>query len=131
MTLTWADPETLIGDWLKDLGHHVRIDPHLRADSWANAPVTHVQRSPGFGGLALTLDDPLFDFDTYAARADHAREEAGKLWAAMTLQLPRTTLPGGIFVTKVEATPPCWAPASGVYRRTAAYRVILHGVLSS
>lgn len=131
MSLAWADPETLISDWLAARGHQVRIDPNMPANAWARAPITQIQRSPGFGGLALTLDDPLFDFDTYAARADHARDEAGRLWAAMTLQLPKTTFANGIFVTKVEATPPCWAPASGVYRRTAAYRVVLHGFVAT
>ncbi len=127
---SYADPELLLGAWLEARGHNVFVDPNLPANAWAQAPITHIQRSPGFGGMPLTLDDPLFDFDTYAGRADHASTEAGKLWTAMTLALPGATLAGGIFVKKVEATPPCWAPASGVHRRTAAYRVILHGLIT-
>jgi hypothetical protein len=128
---TYADPELLISTWLHTRGHLVRADPHLRSDSWTRAPITHIQRTPGYGGLALTLDDPLLDFDTYAGQAATARDESNALWAVMTLELPKTTLPGGIFVMKVDATPPCWAPATnGAYRRTAAYRVILHGLIS-
>jgi hypothetical protein len=47
----------------------------------------------------------------------------------MVFVLPRTTLPGGIFVKRVQASPPRWAPDPQIYRRTATYRVLLHGVI--
>ena len=69
--------------------------------------------------------------DTYAKVADHARQTAHDVWTAMVLTLPLVTLPGGIFVTACKAlSPPSWAPDPSVYRRTAAYRVILHGFVS-
>jgi len=128
---SYADPELLITGWLKARGHHVRADPHLPANSWAKAPITHIQRGQGFGGLALTLDDVLLDFDTYSAKAETAREEAHALWGVMTFELPHATLPGNIFVTTTSVqTAPLWTPSTnGVYRRTAAYRVVLHGVV--
>lgn len=127
---SWADPEILVGEWLRDaVPCKVWLDPNPPAAHWNLAAWAWVQRAQGGDTLALTLDDVLLDIDVYAAEADHARNLANDIWAAMTLRLPRHTFPNGYFVTSCRAfTPPCWAP-DPKYRRTAAYSVILHGVL--
>lgn len=127
----YGDPELLIAGWIvSELGIACRADPNLRPDSWAMAPVAHVQRGQGAGRLALTLDDCTLDVDVYSSVAAHARETAQRIWVAMTLELPLTTFENGIFVTHVSATTaPCWAPDPSAFRRTAAYRVILHGLI--
>lgn len=128
----YADPELLVAQWLKDtLGIHVRADPDLPADWLFDAPITHVQRGQGLGAAPLSLDDVTLDVDTYAANADHARKVAGDIWSAIILQLPLTTFDNGILVKHASATTPAmWAPDPKVYRRTAAYRVILHGFVT-
>lgn len=126
----YAEPELLISAWLNQTtGMKVFADPKLPGNMHFTAAFNHLQRAPGTDDLALSLDEPLFDVDTYAAEADHARTAAHQIWQAMVFQLPRTTLPGGIFVKRVKASPPCWAPDPQVYRRTASYRVLLHGVI--
>lgn len=126
----WADPEVMVGEWLKDLlGVKVWLDPKPPSDRWATAAWLWVQRGQGGDNLPLTLDDVLLDCDAYAANADHARNLGQQVWAAMTVQLPKHTFSNGIFVHSVSAqTRPCWAP-DPQFRRTAAYRVILHGVI--
>jgi hypothetical protein len=125
----YADPELLIATWLHDtLDIKVWADPRLDPNWNFKAPVAHVQRGSGLGTPALSLDDVTLDVDVYAAVADHARKAAADIWAALTLQLPLTTFPNGVLVKLVNViAPPAWAPDPGVYRRTAAYRVILHG----
>lgn len=133
MALDYGDPELLVCDWIvTTLEIPCRADPDLRADWWANAPVAHVQRSAGFGGLALTLDDPILDIDVYAAEAVHARDAAHRIWVAMTLQLPLHTFqPSGVFVKRVSATPPAWRPDPSAYRRGASYSLVLHNLVVS
>jgi hypothetical protein len=128
----YADPEKLIADWLCELLEiKTWIDPIPQANWWGQAPIAHVQRGRGLGAVPLSLDDVTLDIDTYAANADHARKTASDIWAAMTLQLPLVTLPGGLLVKLSQAiTPPLWAPDPKVFRRTAAYRVILHGFVT-
>jgi hypothetical protein len=128
---SYADPELLVGRWINtELGVKVCVDPRLPHNAWATAPIAHIQRGAGFGAAALTLDDVTLDVDVYSAVADHARETAAEIWAAMTLQLPRLTLPGSIFVKKVECPmPPIWAPDPKIFRRSASYRLVLHGLL--
>jgi hypothetical protein len=125
----YADPELLVATWLRDLLNiKAYADPRLPDNSWATAPIAHVQRGAGSGGLALSLDDVTLDVDVYSAVADHARETAARIWSAMALQLPLTTFPNGIFCTGTSViTAPFWAPDPKIYRRTSAYRVILHG----
>lgn len=124
----YSDPEMVIGDWLRTtLNVKVWCDPRPPDNRWITAPWVWVQRGQGGGGLALSLDDVLLDCDSYAANADHARELGQKVWAAMTLQLPRTTFDNGLFCTaSTTFSAPSWAP-DPKYRRAAAYRVILHG----
>lgn len=127
------DPETLIATWLKTaiVGLKVWADPRLPPNERFTAPITHLQRAPSLGASPLTLDDVQLDADTYAAEADHARDVAGKVWKALLLDLPLTTLPGGIFVKHVSVpSPPRWTPDPKVYRRSASYRVVLHGYLA-
>lgn len=126
----YADPERLIGDWIRDtLEIKVWEDPKPPADKWINAPIAHVQRSPGGDDLAITLDDALLDVHVYAAVADHARDTANRIWSAMVFQLPKTTFGNGVFVTSATAVMrPVWTP-DPKYRRSATYRVILHGVI--
>lgn len=127
----YADPELLVGDWIRDtLGIVVREDPNLRHDSWSLAPVAHIQRSPGGFGAPLTIDDVLLDVDVYAATADHARATAGRIWAAVTLDLPLHTFSNGAFVKAATVqTAPFWGPITKGFRRSATYRVILHGLV--
>jgi len=128
----YADPEMLISTWLGDhLGIKTWCDPVLPPTWRFDAPIAHVQRGPGVETPRLTLDDVTLDIDVYAADAQHARDTAGRVWSAMILDLPTLTLPGSIFVKYCSATTqPMWAPDPSVYRRTAAYRVILHGYLA-
>ncbi len=127
---SYADPELLIADWLRDLlDIKTWADPDLPSNYSFQAPIAHVQRGAG-GTAPLTLDDITLDIDVYAARTDHARNTAADIWAAMTLQLPRTTFANGAFVTLAQAiTAPMWAPATGVKRRTAAYRIVMHSLI--
>lgn len=126
----YADPELLIAEWLKTtLGDKTKVwrDPKPPKDGWITAPWVWVQRGQGGGGLALSLDDVLLDCDSYAGTADDARDLGQRVWALMTLQLPKTTFGNGVFCTSSTAfSPPSWAP-DPKYRRAAAYRVILHG----
>lgn len=126
----YADPELLIAEWLHaQVGCKVWRDPRLPGDWKFTAPITHLQRAQGGGEPALTLDDVLLDVDVYAANADHARETAHAIWTAMTFSLPLTTFDNGVFVKYCAATArPVWTFDASVYRRTAAYRVILHGL---
>lgn len=128
----YADPETSISAWLHDLlTIKTWADPILPSTWRFEAPVAHVQRGQGLGIVPLSLDDVTLDVDVYAANADHARKTAADVWAAMTLQLPLVTLPGGPLVKLSKAiTPPLWAPDPKVFRRTAAYRVVLHGFVA-
>ena len=127
----YADPELLISTWLHTtLQIKTWSDPDLPSTWRFEAPVAHVQRGQG-GGAPLTLDDVLLDVDVYAANADHARNTAADIWAAMTLTLPLTTFPGGAFVKLSQAvTPPFWAPDPKVHRRSASYRVLLHALVN-
>lgn len=129
----YADPETLLADWLHtQLGIKAWADPNL-PDNWRfTAPIAHIQRGAGIGAAPLSLDDVTLDVDVYAANADHARDTAAGIWSAMVFTLPLTTFPNGIFVKSSSATmQPIWAPDPKIYRRSATYRVILHGVISS
>lgn len=128
-----GDPELLIARWINtELGITCRADPDLRPDWWADAPLAHVQRGQGAGEAPLSLDDVTLDVNVYAKVADHARDAAHRIWAAMTLQLPLTTFqPSGLFVKHCSATtPPFWAPDPDSYRRAATYRIILHGFVN-
>ncbi len=127
----YADPEILIGTWLHaQTGLKVYVDRDFNGNERSLAAVAHLQRAPGSDDVALSLDDVLLDIDVYAADSDHARNAANTIWSAMTFQLPRTTFDNGVFVTRsVAVTRPCWAPDPTLKRRTAAYRVILHGIV--
>ena len=126
----YADPELILADWIRDtLSVKVWADPKPPADRWINAPWVWVQRGQAPNGLALTLDDVLLDCDSYAAVADHARDLGQRVRNAMMLTLPLTTFPNGLFVKRVSTeSAPAWAPDPG-FRRAAAYRVILHGLI--
>lgn len=130
--MQYADPERLIGDWIRDtLDIKVWEDPDPPADRWINAPIAHIQRGPGSADLALTLDDVLLDCNVYAKVADHARDTANRIWSAMTFELPLHTFhPSGVFVKSASCpTRPFWAPEPKFYRRSATYRVVLHGLI--
>lgn len=128
----YADPELTLAEWLHtQLDIKTWADPRL-PDNWRyTAPIAHVQRGAGVGSVPLSLDDVTLDIDVYAANADHARATADAIWSAMVFTLPATTFASGVFVTSSTATmQPIWAPDPKIYRRSATYRVILHGVLS-
>lgn len=126
-----VEPELLVGTWLHQHldGIKVWVDPRLPHDWTFTAPLIHLQRGAGFSAATLALDDAALDIDVYAAVAEHARDTARRIWVAMTLALPGTTFqPSGILVKHCSATTaPLWAPDPNVYRRAAAYRVVLHG----
>lgn len=126
----FADPELLIGEWLRDLlGVKVWLDPDPPDNRWATAPWVWLQRAQGGGAVALSLDDVLLDCDSYAAKADNARNLGQRVRTAMMLQLPLTTFGNGIFVKAVSCfSAPAWAP-DPQSKRAAAYRVILHGLV--
>jgi hypothetical protein len=129
--MQYADPELLISTWLgAQTGKKTWADPVLPSTWTFAAPIGHVQRGAGEGDTVLTLDSVLLDIDWIAKVADHARECAEQTRALMRLTLPLTTFEGGPFVTGVQTVmAPCWTPATGVYRRSATYRVWLHGIV--
>lgn len=129
--MRYADPELLISTWLgAQLNRKTWADPELPHNWNFAAPIGHVQRAPGEGDTALTLDSVLLDIDWLAKVADNARDCAERTRALMRLTLPLHTFDGGPFVTGVQTvTAPCWAPATGVFRRSATYRVWLHGLV--
>ncbi|WP_433730993.1 hypothetical protein ACQP2Y_21545 [Actinoplanes sp. CA-051413] len=128
----YADPELAVAEWLRDtLNVKVWADPKPPSDRWANAPWLWVQRGQTPNGLALTLDDVLLDCDAYSAEADHARELGQRVRDAMVLQLPLTTFTDGLFVKQVTTeSAPAWAP-DPKFRRAAAYRLVMHGLVGS
>lgn len=127
----YADPEQLVGTWLQQqTGLQVHIDPDITQFMPFNAPAGHIQRAAGEGDTVLTLDSVLIDVDWYAEYADHARDAAHQTWNLLRLSLPLHTFDSGVFVKSVATvSAPSWAPATGIYRRSAAYRVILHGLV--
>lgn len=127
----YADPELLVGQWIRDtLNIKVWNDPRPPPNRAFTAPLAHVLRAPSGNPAPLTIDDMLLDCDVYASVADHARDTAARIWSAMTLQLPKTTFANGAFVkASTASTPPFWSPDPKVYRRSATYRVILHALV--
>lgn len=126
----YADPELLIAEWLSAVTElKIWTEPRWQGNERFLSAVALLQRAPGRDDLALTLDEATLDVDVYAANPEHARTAANDIWSAMTFQLPRTTFANGVFVKAVRASPPHWAPDPKVYRRTATYRVMLHGVI--
>jgi hypothetical protein len=129
----YADPELLVSAWLGErLDAKVWADPRL-PDNWSfNAPIGHVQRGAGEGDTVLTLDAAIIDVDWYAKNADHARELAERSRFELRTNLPLHTFPGGFFCMAVQTvTAPFWAPDPTVFRRSATYRVVLHGLTTS
>lgn len=135
--MEYADAETRIEAWLHDNlpqvgGRKVKTwaDPHLPSNWPFTAPLVHVQRAPGEGDLALTLDAALLDIDVYASKADNARALAEQVRGLIRLLLPKYTWSDAVTVSGTATiTPPCWTPDPSVYRRSATYRVILHGLI--
>lgn len=127
----YADGELLIAEWLQaQTGAQVYADPDISPYLPFSEPLGHVQRSPGEGDTKLTLDAMLLDIDWHCEVADHARDFAHQTWNLMRFTLPLHTFVGGTFVTGVRTvSAPSWAPASGAYRRSAAYMVYLHGLV--
>jgi hypothetical protein len=127
----YADPELLVSKWLATrLGIKVYVDPVLPANSWAMAPVAHMLRGRDQGDTQLTLDVALLDVDVYAANADHARQTAENIRGVLRLELPGHTFLNGVAVSGVTTVmAPCWTPDPKIYRRSASYRVVLHGVV--
>lgn len=129
----YVDAELFLAGWLKDtLNIKTWADPKLNEGWRYEAPITHVQRAPGEGDTALTLDSALLDVDTLAARADHARATAEQVRYAIRVLLPGYTHPdNGLFVKSTQTLmAPVWLPDPKVYRRSATYRLILHSPLS-
>jgi len=126
----YADPELLITEWMRDtIGGKFWTSYHLPPNERYVAPLTHVLRDISPNDLPLTLDDVLLDANTYAADEDRCKAVSLDIWNAMVFKLPGTVFGNGVLVKHCRATPPIWAPDPSVYRRTAAYRVILHGVI--
>jgi hypothetical protein len=128
----YADPELLISEWIKDrTGKKTWADPRLPHNYDFTSPIGHVQRGAGGGDTALSLDSVVLDIDWYAKIADHARVLAQQTWAEMRLNLPLTTFANGIFCKAVfTVTAPFWGPDPSVFRRSATYRVVLHGLIT-
>ncbi|MEU3452177.1 hypothetical protein ABZ671_00840 [Micromonospora sp. NPDC006766] len=128
----YADPELLVSQWLHERldGCKMWADPELPPDWPFTAPIGHVQRGPGEGDTVLTLDSALLDIDFYAKNADHARQMAGRARDELRLHLPGHTWPSGVTVSAVgTVTAPFWAPDPSVYKRSATYRVVFHGLV--
>lgn len=127
----YADAETLVAGWLHErVGQKTWADPRLPGNYPFTAPIGHIQRGAGGGDTAITLDSVILDVDWYAKDADHARRAAEQTRAELRLNLPLYTFDNGIFCKAVfTVTAPFWAPDPTVFRRSATYRVILHGML--
>ncbi|GAA0494770.1 hypothetical protein Ade02nite_19750 [Paractinoplanes deccanensis] len=127
----YADGELLVAEWLQaQLGAQVHADPDIAKHMPFHTPAGHVQRAAGEGDTALTVDSMILDVDWYAEDADPAREYAHRTWNLMRLNLPLHTFGNGVLCKAVfTISAPSWAPATGVFRRSAAYRVILHGLI--
>lgn len=127
----YADPELMISEWVHGrLDRKTWADPRLPPDWPFSAPIGHFQRGAGEGDTRLTLDVVLVDVDWYAKNADHAREAAEETRSELRLNLPLHTFANGVMCTGVQTvTAPFWAPDPNVYRRTATYRVFLHGLV--
>ncbi len=127
----YPDGENLVTKWLQaQLGAQMTDDPDILQYAPFHEPLGHVQRAAGEGDTRLTLDSMILDIDWLAEVADHAREFAHRTWNLMRFELPLHTFDNGIFCTGVQTlSAPAWAPATGVYRRSASYRVILHGLI--
>lgn len=126
----YADGETRLTAWLHDkLGCKMWADPRLPHNYDFTAPIGHLQRSAGEGDGVLTLDSGIYDLDFYGADADRVRGYAEHARAALRLELPGYTWDDGVTVSGVfTMSAPFWAPDPSVYRRSAAYRVIIHGM---
>ena len=129
--LRYADPELLVAEWLHgQLSVKTWADPELPERWDYTAPLVWIQRGQGSGDTVLTLDDVLLDVAVLAKIADNARETAELVRREIRLNLPLTTFDNGVFCTGSSTfSAPSWAPATGVFRREATYRVILHGVV--
>ncbi len=129
--MKYADGETRIAEWLRTrLECKMWADPRLPADHDFTAPIGHLQRAPGEGDTALTLDAGIYDLDFYGAEPDRVRAYAEQARAELRLNLPQHTWADGVTVTGVfTVSAPTWGPGLGLYRRSAAYRIILHGVI--
>lgn len=128
----YADPETLVAEWLHDqLGVKTWADPVL-PDRWDyTAPLVHVQRGVGEGDVAPTLDVAILDVDVLAKLADNARRVAELVRAELRLTLPHHTFANGVFVQATSTvSAPAWLPDPSLFRRGAAYRLVLHGVIA-
>ncbi len=130
--MEYADAETRIAGWLGDqlTGFKLWADPVLPHNWNFTAPIGHVQRSPGEGDAALTLDSAILDVGWYAADADKARKLAERTRWLIRFELPKFTWADGVTVNGTSTiTAPFWGADPSVYRRSASYRVILHGVV--
>lgn len=123
----YTDAELFLAEWLHtQLDVKTWADPRLPEGWRFEAPLIHVQRSPGEGDTRLTLDAALIDVDVYAATAANARAVAERVRSAIRFTLPTHT-GGGVFVTGTQTvTAPAWLPDPAVFRRTATYRLYLH-----
>lgn len=126
----YADPELLLAGWLHELlACKMYADPRLQANWWAQAPIGHVQRAPGEGDTALTLDSALIDLDFYGKIADQVRAYAEQARYELRVNLRLHTFASGVLCTDVfTVTAPFWAPDPSVFRRSATYRVMLAGM---
>lgn len=124
----YTDAETFLAAWLiAELSIRTWADPKLNADWKYEAPLHHIQRAPGEGDAALTLDSALIDVDTYSAIAANARTEAELVRHAIRVLLPHYTTDGGVSVQATQTVmAPVWTPDPKVYRRSATYRLFLH-----
>lgn len=128
--VAYADGETRIAAWLHErLGCKMWADPRLPANYDFTAPIGHLQRGAGEGDSALTLDSGIYDLDFYGQNADRVRAYAEQARYEIRLNLRGYTWDDGVTVNGCfTVSAPFWAPDPTVYRRSAAYRVILHGL---
>jgi hypothetical protein len=127
----YADAETRLATWLHGrLGCKVWADPELPHNYDFNAPIGWLQRSAGEGDSALTLDSGIYDLGFYGKTADHVRTYAEKARYEIRYVLPGYTWDDGVTVSGTfTVSAPFWAPDPSVFRRSAAYRVVLHGLI--
>ena len=129
--VAYADPETRLAEWLhSQLNCKMWADPRLPHNYDFTAPIGHLQRSPGEGDIALTLDSGIYDLDFYGKDADKVRAYAEQARYEIRFVLPGHTWADGITVNgTATVSAPFWGPDPAVFRRSASYRVILHGMV--
>ncbi|MER7280416.1 hypothetical protein ABT369_38865 [Dactylosporangium sp. NPDC000244] len=116
----------LLADFLPGVGF-AKVCRGVPANLSHAIPLVTVAR---FGGVDTTetLDRPRVQVDVYASTDDRAEELAGQLRTAMRTKLPKYTFGGAVVGRVGTIMAPQLVPysASGVFKATARYELVIH-----